>query len=73
MQLAEVLKTLDLELELDNGALVTDVLVVAKVQRFNGATTVVHCVTEGTDWVTAMGLVTAAHRAVTTMEGYESE
>ena len=70
MQLAEALKTLDLELEIDDNAMVTDVLVIAKVQRLDGATSGVHCATECTDWVTAMGLVTAAKRAVTTMEGY---
>ena len=63
-QLADILKTLDLELEVDDEAIVTDVLVLAKVQRLDGATTVLRCTTEGTDWITAVGMTTVAHAGV---------
>jgi hypothetical protein len=71
MQLAEILKTLDIDMEIDDGALVTDVLVIAKVQRLDGATTVIHCTTEGTDWITAIGLSAVAHRNAVETRDYE--
>lgn len=64
MKLKEVLETLDIEFELDDGAMVTDVIVVAKVSRIDGPTTIVHASTEGTDGITKLGLVTAAARII---------
>ncbi len=61
MQLAEVLKTLDIELEVDDEAIITDVVVTCKVQRMDGDTSVAHAKTEGTDWITCIGLTKVAH------------
>lgn len=61
MQLREVLQTLDIELELDDEAIITDCVVVCKVQRLNGTTSCVHAATEGTDWITIVGLTKVAH------------
>lgn len=74
MQLAEVLKTLDIDLEIDDGAIVTDVIVTAKVQRLNGTTTVAHGMTEGTDWITAVGLAEVTKKMSTShLRDYEGE
>lgn len=61
MQLREVLKTLDIDMEVDDDAIITDLVVVGKVQRIDGATTCVHAKTEGTDWITVVGLTKVAH------------
>lgn len=64
MKLKQALETLDIEFELDDGDMLTDVLVVAKVSRLDGPTTVVHAATTGTDGITALGLVTAAQKII---------
>ena len=61
MQLSEILKTLDIEMDIEDDAIVTDVIVSCKVQRLNGVTSVAHAKTEGTDWITAIGLTKVAH------------
>jgi PIN domain nuclease of toxin-antitoxin system len=74
MQLAEILKTLDIDLELDDGAIVTDAIVAVKVQRLDGKTTVAHAMTEGTDWITAVGLSEVQREMVTqNMRDYEGD
>lgn len=60
MKLKEVLETLDIEFDLDEGDILTDVLVIAKVSRLDGPTTVLHATSEGTDSITKLGLITAA-------------
>lgn len=72
MQLREVLKTLDLDLDISDDAIVTDVLVMAKVQRVDGRTTAIHCVTEGTDWITCIGLAKIAYDTAVRTEDYDS-
>lgn len=64
MKLKEILETLDIEFELDEGDMVTDVVVIAKVSRLDGPTTVLQAATEGTDSITKLGLVTAAASAI---------
>lgn len=74
MQLAEILKTLDIDLELDDGAIVTDAIVVCKVQRLDGKTTVAHGMTEGTDWITAVGLSEVQREMATShLRNYDGE
>lgn len=64
MKLKEVLETLDIEFDLDEGDLVTDVLVLAKVQRLDGPSTVLHATSEGTDSVTTLGLLAAGGKVI---------
>lgn len=64
MKLKQALETLDIEFDLDDGAILTDVLVIAKVSRLDGDTTVVYASTDGTDGITKLGLVTAAQRVI---------
>lgn len=74
MKLIEALATLDLDMEIDEGDLVTDVLVIAKVVRLDGPTTVLHASTTGTDGITKLGLVTAAGEVIRGhWESYEAD
>lgn len=62
MKLKQALETLDIEFDLDDGAMLTDVVVIAKVARPTGATTLVYASTEGIDLITQFGLVSATQR-----------
>ena len=74
MELMEALETLDFDIELGDGDLVTDVLVIAKVVRLDGPTTILHAATSGTDGITKLGLVTAASRVISShWESYEAD
>lgn len=64
MKLKEALESLDIEFELGDGDMLTDVLVIAKVSRLDGPTTIVHASTIGTDGITKLGLVTAANEII---------
>lgn len=64
MKLKDALATLDIEFDIEDDDMLTDVLVIAKVSRLDGPTTVVHAATEGTDGITALGLVTAANSII---------
>lgn len=68
MKLKQALESLDIDMELDDGDILTDVVVIAKVSRLDGPTTV------GTDGITKLGLVTAANRIISgDWEPYGSE
>jgi hypothetical protein len=73
MKLADVLKTLDIDMELDDEAIITDVVVVAKVQRMDGSTTVAHARTEGTDWITVLGLTRIGYWRALKVLGEDNE
>lgn len=74
MKLKQALETLDIEFDLDEGDMLTDVLVIAKVSRLDGDTTVLHATTAGTDGLTKLGLVTAAQRVISSRwEPYKRE
>jgi hypothetical protein len=64
MKLKQALETLDIEFDLDDGDMLTDVLVIAKVARLDGPTTVVHASTQGSDGLTVLGMVTAAQNII---------
>lgn len=64
MRLKEALESLDIEFELGEGDMLTDVLVIAKVARLDGPTTILHATTVGTDGITKLGLVTAANEII---------
>lgn len=74
MKLKEALESLDIEFKLADGDMLTDVLVIAKVSRLDGPTTIVHATTVGTDGITKLGLVTAANEIIKgNWERFESE
>lgn len=74
MKLKDALESLDIEFDLDDGDMLTDVLVIAKVSRLDGDTTVLHATTQGTDGLTKLGLVTAAQRVISSRwEPYNRE
>lgn len=62
MKLKDALETLDITFEIDDEAMLTDVVVIARVSRVNGNTSMVYASTQGTDHITRLGLVTAAQR-----------
>lgn len=64
LTLKQALGTLDIEFDLEDGDILTDVVVIAKVSRLDGETTVLHATTAGTDGITKLGLVTAAQRVI---------
>jgi hypothetical protein len=64
VKLKDALATLDIDMDLDDGDMLTDVLVIAKVSRLDGPTSVLQAATEGTDEITRLGLVAAAHRSI---------
>jgi hypothetical protein len=58
-------------LDLEDADLVSDVLVVAKVSTTDGGTTIAIGASDGMDWVTQLGLVTAAARIIDS--GFEEQ
>lgn len=74
MKLKDALATLDIEFDIDEGDLLTDVVVIARVSRLDGDTSIIHATTEGTDGITKLGLVTAAQRVISSRwEPYNRE
>lgn len=51
---------LGISLDLEDGDLVSDAVLIAKVHRSDGTVIVASKATEGTDWVTRRGLIAAA-------------
>ena len=51
---------LGITLDLDDGDLVSDAVLIAKVHKHDGTVVVASKASEGTDWVTRRGLVAAA-------------
>jgi hypothetical protein len=57
---SDVLDQLGLTLDIEDGEMISDAVLVMKVHRTNGEVYVATRCTEGTDWVTARGLVAVA-------------
>ena len=51
---------LGISLDLDDGDLISDAVLIAKVHKPDGTVVIASKATEGTDWVTRRGLVAAA-------------
>ena len=60
MNLAEALVPYGIEADLDDGDLITDVVVLAKVHGADGTTSLQISSPAGTDWIAEFGLVAAA-------------
>lgn len=58
--MSDVLDQLGLTLDIDEGDMISDAILVMKIHRPDGEVYVATRATEGTDWVTARGLVAAA-------------
>lgn len=58
--MSDVLGQLGMKLDIDDGHLISDAVLIMKVHRPDGRLYVATRTTEGTDWVTARGLIAAA-------------
>jgi len=61
-KIGQLLDTMGVTMELDEGDMVTDVLVIMKVIEKDGTVNIGVTKSEGTDWITKLGLLDAAHR-----------
>lgn len=58
-QIGQLLDTLGVTADLEDGDLVTDAHVVLKVVKADGGTTLVKATSEALDWITSLGMLTA--------------
>lgn len=58
-QIGQLLDTLGVTADLDEGDLVTDAHIVLKVVKADGETTLIKATSEALDWVTSIGMLTA--------------
>lgn len=58
-QIGQLLDTLGVTADLDDGDLVTDAHIVLKVVKADGGTTLIKATSEALDWVTSIGMLTA--------------
>lgn len=58
-QIGQLLDTLGVTADLDQGDLVTDAHIVLKVVKADGETTLIKATSEALDWVTSIGMLTA--------------
>lgn len=61
-KIGQLLDTLGVTMSLDEGDMVTDVLVIMKVVEADGTVNIGVTKSEGTDWITKLGLLDAANR-----------
>jgi cobalamin biosynthesis protein CbiD len=59
--LSPTLAQIGIELDLDDGDLVSDAVLIAKVHKPDGGVRVIMRASEGTDWVTQRGLIAVAN------------
>lgn len=58
-RIGQLLDTLGVTADLDDGDLVTDAHIVLKVVKADGGTTLIKATSEALDWVTSIGMLTA--------------
>ncbi|CAM5738270.1 hypothetical protein [Streptomyces badius] len=58
-QIGQLLDTLGVTADLDDGDLVTDAHIVLKVVKADGETSLIKATSEALDWITALGMLTA--------------
>ncbi|MET8378046.1 hypothetical protein [Streptomyces microflavus] len=58
-QIGQLLDTLGVTADLDQGDLVTDAHIVLKVVKADGETSLIKATSEALDWVTSIGMLTA--------------
>ncbi|MEV7654662.1 hypothetical protein AB0O39_10870 [Streptomyces anulatus] len=58
-QIGQLLDTLGVTADLDDGDLVTDAHIVLKVVKADGETSLIKATSEALDWVTSIGMLTA--------------
>ncbi|WP_435209589.1 hypothetical protein [Streptomyces sp. bgisy034] len=59
-KIGQLIDTLGVEADLDEGDLPTDAFVILKVVKADGTVSLANARSEGLDWITRLGMVTAA-------------
>jgi hypothetical protein len=60
--IGQLLDTLGVQADLDEGDLPTDAFVILKIVKADGVVSMVNARSEGLDWITRVGMVTAAQQ-----------
>lgn len=58
--LGQIIDALGVQGDLDEGDLPTDAFVILKIVKADGSVSMVHRRSEALDWITALGMITAA-------------
>ncbi|MFF8299577.1 hypothetical protein ACF07M_30015 [Streptomyces globisporus] len=58
-QIGQLLDTLGVTADLDDGDWATDAFIILKVSKADGGTTLIKATSEALDWVTSIGMLTA--------------
>ncbi|MFF9279529.1 hypothetical protein [Streptomyces griseosporeus] len=58
--IGQLIDTLGVEADLDEGDMPTDAFVILKIVKADGTVSLVNARSEGLDWITRLGMVTAA-------------
>jgi hypothetical protein len=61
-KIGQLIDTLGVEADLDEGDLPTDAYVILKIIKADGTVSIVNARSEGLDWITRLGMVTAAQQ-----------
>ena len=61
----DVLSQLGIDLDLEDGDLITDAIVLCKVSRYDGGTSLVSRTSNGMDFITYRGMIAMANDAAT--------
>ncbi|MCF2130129.1 hypothetical protein L1I79_27405 [Strepomyces sp. STD 3.1] len=59
-ELGQIIDALGARADLDEGDLPTDAFVILKIVKADGTVSLVHRRSESLDWITALGMITAA-------------
>lgn len=70
-KLGEIADGQGVTIDLDDGDFVSDIVVIAKISRADGGTNIGIGSTIGMDWITQLGIITAAKSIVD--HGYEGD
>lgn len=69
--IGSILDGLDISFDLDDGDLMSDALVIAKVLRANGTVSLAITSSDATSWLDRLGMVTAASEIIRTEMMYD--
>lgn len=59
-KIGQLIDALGVEADLDEGDLPTDAYVILKIVKADGTVSIINARSEGLDWITRLGMVTAA-------------
>ncbi|SDI40744.1 hypothetical protein SAMN05421505_14918 [Sinosporangium album] len=59
--ISRIMQSLGITLDLSDGDLVSDLILIAKIHKPDGGVTLISRTSEGTDWITRRGMIAAAN------------